>query len=158
MKKDLNIKNEELQITFNFRVAALIINDGKILLQKSDNVDYWVFEGGRVMFGEDTKSALAREIKEETGVTLDKNDFKLIRVIENFFPIDGTRYHELLFVYLVKDIKELNKMDNFKTLDNELQINKWIDISELNNLKIQPKIIKDVINDLEFKLELVNNN
>lgn len=158
MKEDLNIKNEKLNITFNFRVAGIMINNNKILLQNSSKVDYWVPEGGRVKFGEDTKSALVREIKEETGVTLDKSDLKLIRVIENFFPINDTKYHELMFVYLICNNKELNNMDNFNTLDDMNQINKWIDIESLNDIKVKPEIIRDCIDNIDFSIELVNNN
>ena len=100
-KLDISYYNQEENIKFNFRVAAIIKYKDHILLQKSSNNYYWSLIGGRVNLGEDTLSAIAREIKEETGFKLNKKDFKLIRVIENFFEyhIDQSKYHELLFIY-----------------------------------------------------------
>lgn len=141
---DITFKYEELNGKFNFRVAALIENKDKVLLQKSVKDDYYCLIGGRVAFCENTKIALIREIEEETGVKLNENDMKLFKVVENFFEYGGKKFHELLYVYKVHN-KVLNKMDNFKTLDKDDCYNKWYLKEELKNVDVRPNEFKEWI-------------
>ena len=76
--KDISFKNERLGYKFNYRVAALIFNKDKVLLQKAEDNDSYFLLGGRVQFGEDTTEAIKREVYEETGVTIDDNSYKLL--------------------------------------------------------------------------------
>ena len=62
---DINFKEEGY--TFNFRVAALIRNGNKILVEQNKQVDYYGLPGGRCKLGEDSISAIIREMLEETG-------------------------------------------------------------------------------------------
>lgn len=53
-------------------VAAAIIRDNALLAARRDNGPYaglWEFPGGKVEPGEDDHTALARELREELGVT-----------------------------------------------------------------------------------------
>ena len=55
-------------------VSAVIFRDGKVLLlkrTKSPGHGFWSLPGGRVEFGESLHTALAREVDEETGLTID---------------------------------------------------------------------------------------
>lgn len=144
-KKDVVFTSED-NIKFNFKVEGIFVNDGKILLQKAEGDGFYCSLGGRVNFGEDTKSALVREVYEETGVKLDINDLCLVDVVENFFTYRDTKYHEILFIYKVNDNKELNYMDNFVTKDTGKNINKWVEIKKLNEIEVLPKVIVDKIN------------
>ena len=53
-------------------VAGLIVKNGDILIGKRSINDLggglWEFPGGKIEFGEDRKSALIRELKEELGI------------------------------------------------------------------------------------------
>ena len=60
---DLTLKTKEGY--FNYRVAAVIVNDGKILAQRDTKTNEYYLPGGRVTFGETSEEALLREIKEE---------------------------------------------------------------------------------------------
>ncbi len=53
--------------------------------------------GGQVEFGETTREAVKREIREETG--FEATDFKLLGVLENIFVYKGQDCHEIVFVY-----------------------------------------------------------
>ena len=66
---DISILNKENNVRLNIRVAGLIMNDNKVLLQTCDNVDFYSLPGGRVKYMEDTLCAIKRELKEETGAT-----------------------------------------------------------------------------------------
>ncbi len=56
-------------------VAAAIVRDGKLLLARrhadAHQGGLWEFPGGKVECGEDVRSALARELDEELGITLE---------------------------------------------------------------------------------------
>jgi 8-oxo-dGTP pyrophosphatase MutT (NUDIX family) len=53
--------------------------------------------GGTVEYGEDSKSAVIREVKEEINVEIVKP--KLIGIIENIYPNYGQIGHEYDFIY-----------------------------------------------------------
>ena len=59
---------------FNYRVCAMIINEGKILAMKDNNSPYYYLPGGRVKIGETAEHAVLRECKEELAVTVAVSD------------------------------------------------------------------------------------
>ena len=146
-KKDISFVNQEFGVKFNFRVAGIFTCNDKILLQKSDKDEYYSLIGGRVNYFEDTKDALIRECEEEIGIKLDKNDLKLIDVVENFFIYNETKFHELLYIYKIENNTELLNKDNFKTLDKDECINKWFSKDDIKNMNIMPKIVKEIFNN-----------
>ncbi len=156
-KNDISYLNVDKTIKFNYRVALLAIHNNKILLQKADRDDYYSLIGGRVHLLEDSNQAIIREVKEETGIELNINDIKLIKVVENFFKYDNINFHELLFVYKVDSV-ELYKKDNFKTLDKDNVINKWYNIQNISNMDIRPEFIKNCYNDDILKNEIIKLN
>ena len=143
-KKDIIIKDEESNFKFNFRVAGIFVNDSKILLQKCEKDNYYSLIGGRVKYGETTIEALIREIQEEIGIKVNKKETKLINVSENFFKYNGKEFHELLFIYKIKN-KQVNQISEIKTLDKTSVVNKWYDISKLNVMDVRPNIITNLI-------------
>ena len=143
---DISFKYENINGKFNFRVAAFIQNGEKFLLQKSNKDSFYGLIGGRVKFGETTFDAIKREVNEETGVTIIDEDINLFKIIENFFVYDNKRFHELLFVYKIEN-NDLNKLDNFKTLDKSDCINKWFSKNEILVSQVRPKELKDWLND-----------
>lgn len=55
---------------FNFRTAAIIVQNGKLLVTKDDSAEHYYLPGGRVTMREKAEDALTRELKEELGVTV----------------------------------------------------------------------------------------
>ena len=78
---DLTLKTEEGY--FNYRVAAVIVNDGKILAQRNTKTNEYYLPGGRVTFGETSEEALLREIKEELKINI--TDYSPLWLNECFF-------------------------------------------------------------------------
>jgi 8-oxo-dGTP pyrophosphatase MutT (NUDIX family) len=84
---------------FNYRVAAIAIRDGHVLVCREDDDDWVMLPGGRVEMGESSPVALAREIAEELRSTAEIA--RLVFTVENFFVHDGMRLHEMGAYYLV---------------------------------------------------------
>ena len=53
---------------FNYRVAAVIIVEGHVLICDEDDDGYCMLPGGRVELGEASRRSLEREIDEEIGL------------------------------------------------------------------------------------------
>lgn len=148
---DLDITFNYEDCVFNIRVAGFIVGNNKILLQKSEQNDYWSLVGGRVSLMEDTKTAFIREVEEELGVKLKESDVKLTKVIENFFDYKDNKVHEFLFIYKVDANEELLNIDNMTTLDKENSLNKWHDLNDLDNINLLPTVLKQLINSEELE-------
>jgi ADP-ribose pyrophosphatase YjhB (NUDIX family) len=58
--------------------------------------------GGRVEALETTSDALRREMKEEIGQTIEVG--RLLWVVENFFNLQGTPYHEFKVTFNSDDV------------------------------------------------------
>ena len=134
---------------FNYRVAALIIQNNKLLLQTCPNEDFYALVGGRVSLFEDSKTAIIRECKEEIGI--DITNPQLIDVIENFFVYNNKKYHELLFIYKVVLDDNIYIKDGMKTIDKDNNYNYWKDFKEIKNLNIKPILIKDIYLNKDLK-------
>ena len=80
---------------FNYRVCAVMINNGRILAMHDERSPYYYLPGGRVEMGETAEHAVVREVQEELNITP-----KIIRPLwlnQAFFreDVDGQNYHEL---------------------------------------------------------------
>jgi ADP-ribose pyrophosphatase YjhB (NUDIX family) len=53
--------------------------------------------GGGIEFGESSRDAMMREIREEIGAEVE--NLRLVGVLENIFTCDGKPGHEVVFVY-----------------------------------------------------------
>ena len=71
----------------SLRVGAIIMRDGKFLMVRNDEQDYFYSVGGRIRFGETAEEAVIREVFEETGakMAVDRLGF----VHENYFIGDS---------------------------------------------------------------------
>ncbi len=103
MAQDITVQMENGWL--NFRVGAIVMRDGKILMAKEPSQDHAYSVGGRVQMGENTRQAVLRECREELGVPLEID--RLGFVHENFFvakggKMDGSVVYELAFFYYMK--------------------------------------------------------
>ncbi|GHA37906.1 hypothetical protein GCM10007989_37250 [Devosia pacifica] len=85
---------------FNYRVAAIIIVEGHLLVSREDDDDYTMLPGGRVELGETSSLALERELREETGYEAAIGE--LILTSETLYRRDGEAFHELGIFYAAR--------------------------------------------------------
>lgn len=86
-------------------VGAVIICRGRILLEKRKNDPgrgKWSIHGGLVELGEKCEQSVVREVKEETGLTVEKPEG--IDVVDNVELDENKRvkYHFVIIDYLLK--------------------------------------------------------
>jgi 8-oxo-dGTP diphosphatase len=86
-------------------VGAVIVCDGKILLEKRRNdpgKGKWIIPGGLAELGESTERTVIREVKEETGLDVEKPEH--VDVVDNIdFDENGkVKYHFIIIDYSVK--------------------------------------------------------
>ncbi|MCQ2202235.1 MAG: (deoxy)nucleoside triphosphate pyrophosphohydrolase [Bacteroidales bacterium] len=112
-------------------VAAIIINDGKILATQRGYGEWkgwWEFPGGKIEAGETEEIALVREIREELAVTINIKE-KLTTV-----EYDYTNFHLTMHCYIC-DIAEgelrLLEHEDFCWLEPDgLKTLKWLPADE----------------------------
>lgn len=130
------------QGTFNYRVGAIIIHDGKLLLMHNEEEPYYYTVGGRVHFNETTEETVVREVREEIGIDLEIDRFLFFQ--EQFFDgkVTGTHIHELGVYYLMKDSPALENLEchsvTARGVAEELH---WIPLEETGSCYIVPESI-----------------
>ncbi len=153
MSNDINfLKND---IIFNYRVAAIIRYNDKILVQKDTMAPYYSLIGGRCKIEESSIEAILREFKEETG--LDATLIKPIAIIENFFTLafNQKKFHEILIIHELKLKDENLYKQNIIHTTEESKKDRityhWMSISDLKKESFKPEIVLDILDSQEFK-------
>jgi len=85
---------------FEVCVRGIIKKNGKILVCKRKDKDYYFFPGGHVEFGEQAEDALRRELKEELNLSIKNISF--IGVSENIYQEESQENH-IDFFFLDKE-------------------------------------------------------
>ena len=83
------------------KAICVFLNGGRLLaiagFDPTKEQRFWVPIGGRVEFGELSRDAIVREVREELSTEIE--DPRLLGVLENIFTFDGDAGHEIVFVY-----------------------------------------------------------
>lgn len=121
------------------RVAVIVRKDNKILLieHHKGSQYYWLLPGGGLEYREDIKSCAKRELKEETNIDIEVGDLAFISEAIN--P-DGSR-HLIQMVFFAEHIGGELKLGR----EERLHDLKYIDISELESLKLYPPVAKQIV-------------
>ena len=89
---------------------AIITCNGKLLLEKRRDSDTWGLVGGGVKDSEEPLDAIAREIKEELGIRIPKNQFRKLAVYGEPGRIaaycDGSVWRMVVVVFALELEKE----------------------------------------------------
>jgi len=136
----------------HFRVAGILIQDNKLLIQKDkDNVI--AVPGGHISFGETSENALIREFKEEIGVEISVN--RLIWIEENFWKWGKRDAHNISFYYLIalKNDADISSTFVKPIKDNSNILLSWITFDDMKNATIYPEFIKEKIENISDSIE-----
>lgn len=115
----------------HYEVYCMIINDKKeVLLQKRSatkklNPNIYAITAGHVDAGEDFETAIIREVKEELGLDIKKEELK--KYTDNEVKIRERNSNISVYYYIKRNIKE----DEFKIQEEELSEVKWFRIDDI---------------------------
>lgn len=150
---DISLRSTEG--AFHYRVAAIILHAGRILVLRDEGIAHDYLPGRRVHVGESADTALDRELREELDIVLPSHH--LAFVAESFFTLDGMRYHELCLYHVMDASPELLARGDAFTLveGNEIHHFRWVNFEELAKLSFFPLFLKERIFSLPDAPEFV---
>lgn len=135
-------------------IGVLIFNGKKILLGKrkaSHGADTWAPPGGHLEFCESFETCALREVKEETGLTLEHAEF--LAVTNDIFKDEQKHY---VTIFMVAEFPEDQKIKNLEP--DKTSAWEWFDLESLPDQLFLP--MKNLIagEGKEFLLEIAPEN
>lgn len=129
--------------TFSLRSAGVLIDKGRVLVQKRKGDKFWALPGGRVELGERSEITPVRELEEEigvSGITIQR----LLYIAESFFEFNSEKHHQIAFYYMLNapenfkysDVEEFDGIEEGKNI-----IYSWINLKEIATAKIKPDFL-----------------
>jgi 8-oxo-dGTP pyrophosphatase MutT (NUDIX family) len=89
--------------------------------------------GGGIEYGESSRDAVRREIREELGVEIE--NVRLLGVLENIFVYEGQQGHEIVFVFDAeftdKSLYKSSEIDGYEQEANVEFKAKWYSLNEI---------------------------
>ena len=153
-EKDCCISTD--QYYFRYRAAAIIIEDGAVLMAKNDRDAHYYSVGGGVHIGETSEQAVIREVFEETGVYYEIDHLAFIN--ECFFygerSLEGKECHGVEFYYLMKPrgTRELGAdKESAGMLGGEYMC--WLPIDKLEEYDAFPLFFKEKLMNLGKEIQ-----
>jgi 8-oxo-dGTP pyrophosphatase MutT (NUDIX family) len=143
--------------TFKLRSCGVIVKGGKMLVDKARRFDGFVFLGGHVQLGENSRDAIIREAKEELGFDVEVK--KLICINENIYPLHNqeTVAHEVSYYYeLEPNVDIPDEGFDHQEFDHGVDIlhkYSWVDISKAKENNVRPDWLANlIINNAENQI------
>ncbi len=157
MRRMITVADEGTR--FNYRVAGVALDDGRVLLHRSEQDDFWALPGGRVELCELAEEALRREMQEELGIAVRVE--RLLWVTENFFVDRGIRNHELGLYFLMvlpPDSHLLKALFPFHGMEGELHlIFDWFRLDVLDTLPLYPTFLRAGLRSIPAGVEHIEH-
>lgn len=127
-----------------YKSAGILINDRKILVERSKNKDFFIAPGGKIEQGETEKEALIRELFEEFKINIKETD------LEDFgefcAPAAGQESNMVyMHCFIVKN------WEGNPVPDNEVEEILWINSLDVGKIKIGSIFEHEVIPKLKQK-------
>lgn len=132
---------------FRLRAAAIIINNGKVLMVHNDREPYYYSVGGAVAQNESSEEAVLREVFEETGFRYEID--RLAFILENFFimPVGGEpkKCHQIAFYYLMKPRESMEIHCESHGINGGKEEMVWFPLDQLADKHLYPTFFKEYL-------------
>ncbi len=146
-QNDLRFTLPALRFTLAVRTAAILIHEGRVLLERTIGKNEYYLPGGHVQPLEKTDETLIRELREELHSEVEITGFA--GVGELFFPWDGRSFQQLCFYYRVRFRTEIEapgipaegRFDGFDPAETgryHLEY-VWVPLEELDKIHLIPE-------------------
>jgi ADP-ribose pyrophosphatase YjhB (NUDIX family) len=142
----MELEIQDAKRGFKVRAAAIVVRDGRLLLHSMPGRDYWMAPGGGVRFGETSRRAVAREIREELGV--EPKVGRLLWVVEHFFQSTVRKRHQVAWFHEValpddcgavrRETWQIDEADGRVTF-------RWVPLKDLATLRVVPGFLRDAV-------------
>ena len=131
------------------RAAAVLVRNGKLLVQREKRGSEYALPGGHVRVGERLEDCLIRELSEETGISVRCR--RILWSEECFWQWNGRQAHNVTFYFLAETVEGFVPDESGFTeqRDNADVVFGWLPIDELADVTIYPEFIKTEINRLD---------
>lgn len=151
---DITYKRENYQ--FILRTSVVIFNKdmSKILLFQLNDKNFYMLIGGKINELETSIEAVKREIKEE--INLNINNIEFVCLSEEFVNAKGFNNHQINVIYKGIYNDEI-KYEKFIGLEGDWCHYEWIDIDNIDNYDIYPRIVKEIAKNPEKKYHKVDD-
>ena len=130
----------------DLRTVAVLVQDGKILVQRERDGEEYALPGGHVKIGETLEAGLIRETMEEMGVKIECK--RMLWSEECFWEWNGKLAHNIAFYYLIELREELDIPNNGEFVSHKDNCNVmigWMPIENLQEITIYPEFLKEEI-------------
>jgi ADP-ribose pyrophosphatase YjhB (NUDIX family) len=130
-------------IRFTNRIVGVAFDRDRVLLHRTDDMNFWALPGGRAELLEPSPETLVREMQEEidTEVQVDR----LLWVAENFFEYGPRRFHEIGFYYLMHLPADspLRDQPSFLGHEGDMPVYfEWHPVARLENVVLYPEFLR----------------
>ncbi|AEE48028.1 NUDIX hydrolase [Haliscomenobacter hydrossis] len=139
---------------FNYRIAAVILNEGRVLVHRGEQEDFWSLPGGRCEMMEFSADTLKREMMEEIGEELEIG--KLLWLVENMHVFNDREVHELCFFYQANLSANSPLLKEYEFIGYEPDaklIYQWQDLAQIQSLDLKPAFLQTGLVNLPLHIE-----
>jgi 8-oxo-dGTP pyrophosphatase MutT (NUDIX family) len=134
---------DEDHVRFTNRVVGIALDRARVLLHRTDDMNFWALPGGRAELLEPSPETLVREMREEIGVEVQVD--RLLWVAENFFTYGPRQFHEIGFYFLMQLPVDspLRDQPSFLGHEGDMPVYfEWHPIASLENLVLYPTFLR----------------
>ena len=147
----METKAEEKAVTIRDSAKAVIIEDGKILLQccmnKEYGLEYFELPGGGQNPQEKMEDAVVRECLEETGYHIEVLRFfalcEEIITVEDFHRAYPDYVHRVFHIFLCK-IKDTPCQEHSEEDANQVDV-RWFPLEAVSDLRLRPTNLRSAL-------------
>ncbi len=127
-------------------VGAIIIDSDRALVVRRATEPLkgqWSIPGGMLELGEKLREGVAREVKEETGLTVEVGE--VLDVFDSIFPDDsgGYQYHYVLIDFLCRPI------GGQLAASSDVDAARWVRSEDLDSLNMKPVTVRVIRKGLD---------
>ncbi|MBI4448611.1 NUDIX hydrolase [Candidatus Woesearchaeota archaeon] len=122
----------------SFRAMAVVLDGNKILLCRKERMgtSYWALPGGQIENGESMTTAVAREVKEETGYDIAIEKWLYVRHCNDV--LRGRTFEVYILGRVIGGKPSAEMVDDIKEI-------RLVSIGEISGLELRPAVLKDVL-------------